>query len=73
MTAAGGSVSQWGEEQRQAARKGVWRWLLAALGLSAAARRADARAAACDAGAVGEQRTAHRTHARTQPTTRKPA
>jgi len=58
VTAAGGSVSQWGEEQRQAARKGVWRWLLAALGLSAAARRADARAAACDAGAVGEQRTA---------------
>jgi hypothetical protein len=51
-------VSQWGQQQRAAARKGLWRWLLAALGLSPAARRADARAAACDAGAIGEQRTA---------------
>ncbi|MGW8702871.1 nuclease-related domain-containing protein [Streptomyces eurythermus] len=55
---AGGSVSRWGEEQRQAARKGVWRRLLAYLGLNPAARRADARAAACDAGAEGERRTA---------------
>ena len=55
---AGGSVSQWGQEQRAAARKGLWRWLLAALGLSAAARAADARAVDCEAGAVGEQRTA---------------
>ncbi|MCF0086666.1 MULTISPECIES: nuclease-related domain-containing protein [unclassified Streptomyces] len=55
---AGGSVSRWGEQQRQAARKGLWRRVLAALGLNPAARRADARAAACAAGAVGEQRTA---------------
>ncbi|MFD8839798.1 nuclease-related domain-containing protein [Streptomyces griseofuscus] len=55
---AGGSAARWGEEQRRAARKGVWRWLLAALGLSPAARRADARAADCVAGSVGEQRTA---------------
>lgn len=47
MTAAGGSAARWGEEQRRAARKGVWRRLLAALGLSPAARRADARAADC--------------------------
>ncbi|MEU8469536.1 nuclease-related domain-containing protein [Streptomyces sp. NPDC029006] len=58
MSAAGGSAARWGEEQRRAARKGVWRWLLAALGLNPAARRADARAAQCDAGAIGEQRTA---------------
>lgn len=58
MNAAGGSAARWGEEQRAAVRRGVWRRLLAVLGLSAAARRADARAAACDAGAVGEQRTA---------------
>lgn len=58
MSAAGGSVSRWGREQRAAARRGPWRLLLAWLGLSRAARRADARAAACEAGAVGEQRTA---------------
>lgn len=58
MSAAGGSAAQWGQEQRKAARKGLRRRLLAALGLSPAARRADARAADCDAGAVGEQRTA---------------
>lgn len=58
MTAAGGSVSRWGREQRQAARRGPWRRVLAWLGLNPAARRADARAAHCDAGAVGEQRTA---------------
>lgn len=55
---AGGSVADWGREQRAAARKGVWRRVLAWLGLSVAARRADARAAACDAGAEGERRTA---------------
>ena len=58
MSAAGGSAARWGEEQRRAARKGLWRRLLAALDLSPAARAADARAADCDAGAVGEQRTA---------------
>ncbi|WP_158713901.1 nuclease-related domain-containing protein [Streptomyces seoulensis] len=51
-------MSRWGEEQRQAARRGVWRRFLAALGLSPAARRADAHAAACNAGAEGERRTA---------------
>ncbi|MFF8910593.1 nuclease-related domain-containing protein [Streptomyces olivaceoviridis] len=58
MSAAGGSATRWGEEQQAAARKGLWRKLLAILGLSPAARRADARAANCEAGAVGEQRTA---------------
>lgn len=58
MSAAGGSAARWGQEQRDAARRGLWRRLLAALGLSPAARRADARAADCNAGAVGEQRTA---------------
>lgn len=58
MTAAGGSAARWGQEQRATARKGLWRRLLAALGLSPAARRADARAAQCDAGAEGERRTA---------------
>ncbi|HEX5567258.1 MAG TPA: nuclease-related domain-containing protein, partial [Streptomyces sp.] len=50
--------ARWGREQRAAARRGVWRRVLAWLGWSPAVRRADARAAACDAGAVGEQRTA---------------
>ncbi|QLJ06800.1 NERD domain-containing protein (plasmid) [Streptomyces sp. NEAU-sy36] len=36
----------------------MWQRLLAALGLSPAARRADAKAAHCVAGSVGEQRTA---------------
>ncbi|MYW46362.1 nuclease-related domain-containing protein [Streptomyces sp. SID161] len=36
----------------------MWRWVLASLGLSPAARRADARAADCHAGSIGEQRTA---------------
>lgn len=58
MSAAGGSAARWGQEQRAAARKGLWRRLTAALGVNPAARRADARAADCDAGAVGEQRTA---------------
>lgn len=58
MSTAGGSADRWGEEQQAAARKGLWRWFLAALGLSPAARRADALAADCHAGAVGEQRTA---------------
>jgi hypothetical protein len=36
----------------------VWRRLLTLLGVSVHTRRADAKAAACDAGARGEQRTA---------------
>lgn len=55
---AGGSAARWGEEQRRAARRGPWRWLLAALGLSAAARRADALAARTALGAEWEQYTA---------------
>lgn len=55
---AGGSAARWGEQQRQAARNGLWRRVLAWAGLNPAARRADVRAAACAAGAVGEQRTA---------------
>lgn len=55
---AGGSVSQWGEERRRAARKGLWRGLLAWLGLSRAARRADALAARTRLGAEWERYTA---------------
>ncbi|MFB7738289.1 nuclease-related domain-containing protein [Streptomyces sp. NPDC056112] len=58
MSAAGGSVKRWGEQRRADARKGPWRRVLAWLGLSPAARRADAQAADCDAGAEGERRTA---------------
>jgi hypothetical protein len=55
---AGGSAARWGEEQREAARRGLWRWLLAAIGLSPAARRADALAARTRQGTLGEQWTA---------------
>lgn len=58
MTAAGGSAARWGQEQRAAARRGLWRRLLAALGLSPAARRADALAARTALGAEWEQHTA---------------
>ncbi|MFF9003600.1 nuclease-related domain-containing protein [Streptomyces achromogenes] len=58
MTGAGGSAARWGEEQRRAARKGLWRKLLAALGWSTAARRADALAARTRQGSLGEQWTA---------------
>ncbi|MFD7995456.1 nuclease-related domain-containing protein [Streptomyces mexicanus] len=43
---------------RADARRGLWRRVLAWLGLSATARRADAQAADCEAGAKGEQWTA---------------
>lgn len=59
MSAAGGSATRWGEERRRAARKGLWRRLLAALGLNPAARRADALAARTVHGTLGEQWTAN--------------
>jgi len=43
---------------RAYARRGVWRWLLARLGVTAHTRRADAQARAWDAGAKGEADTA---------------
>lgn len=55
---AGGSAARWGEEQRQAARRGVWRRVLAWLGLNPAARRADALAARAALGAEWEEYTA---------------
>lgn len=55
---AGGSAFWWGEEQSAAARRGLWRRLLAALGLNPAARRADALAARTRHGSLGEQWTA---------------
>ncbi|WP_086562020.1 nuclease-related domain-containing protein [Streptomyces africanus] len=55
---AGGSALRWGQERRRAARRGPWRWLLARLGLSASARRADALAARTALGAEWEQYTA---------------
>jgi hypothetical protein len=58
VSAAGGSVGRWGQELREDARRGPWRRLLTLLGVKAHTRRADAQAAACEAGAVGEARTA---------------
>lgn len=55
---AGGSAERWAAQLRADARRGLWRRSLAWLGLSATARRADAQAADCEAGAVGEARTA---------------
>ncbi|MGW4270814.1 nuclease-related domain-containing protein [Streptomyces seoulensis] len=55
---AGGSAERWAAQLRQDARRGLWRRLLAWLDLSPAVRRADAQAAACEAGAKGEQMTA---------------
>jgi len=58
VSAAGSSAERWGQELRAGARKGLWRRLLAVLGVTAHTRRADARADSCDAGAAGERRTA---------------
>lgn len=55
---AGGSAARWGQEQRAAARRGLWRRLLAWAGLNPAARRADALAARTALGAEWEQYTA---------------
>jgi len=58
VSTAGGSAARWGQELRAGARRGPWRRLLTVLGVRAHTRRADAQAASCDAGAVGEARTA---------------
>jgi hypothetical protein len=58
VSAAGGSAARWGAQLRADARRGPWRRLLTLLGVKAHTRRADAQAADCDAGAVGEARTA---------------
>lgn len=55
---AGGSAERWAAQLRADARRGLWRRILAWAGLSPSVRRVDAQATACDAGAVGEQRTA---------------
>jgi hypothetical protein len=55
---AGGSASRWGQEQQAAARKGLWRRVLAWLGWSPTVRRADALAARAALGAQWEQYTA---------------
>lgn len=58
MSAAGSSAEQWGRELRAHARRGVWRPLLSALGVTVHTRAADAQAAKRDAGAQGERMTA---------------
>lgn len=55
---AGRSAARWGLEQRAAARRGLWRRLLAWVGLNPAARRADALVARTTLGAAWEARTA---------------
>lgn len=55
---AGSSAERWATQLRADARRGLWRRLLAWLDLSPTARRADAQAADCEAGAEGERRTA---------------
>lgn len=57
MSAAGGSSAARAQALRAGARRGVWRRLLTAVGVTAHTRVADAQAAACDAGTVGEVRT----------------
>ena len=58
MSAAGGSADQWGKDLSAHARRGLWRPLLSALGVTVHTRAADAKAANCAAGAKGEQLTA---------------
>lgn len=58
MSAAGDSAARWGQQLRDDARRGPWLRLLSLLGVTAHTRVADAQAASCDAGALGEQRTA---------------
>jgi hypothetical protein len=58
VSAAGDSPLEWAARERQAARKGVRRRVLAWVGLNPAARRADALTARAAHGAVGEQQTA---------------
>lgn len=54
----GNSASREAAAIRARARRGVWRRMTAWLGVSPAARRADAQAALWDRGAAGEQATA---------------
>ncbi|MCI3279152.1 nuclease-related domain-containing protein [Streptomyces cylindrosporus] len=58
MTSYENSAMRWAEETRKAARRGLWRRLTAALGVSAQARRADALAARREHGGRGEAVTA---------------
>ena len=58
MTVFGNSAAREAAAIRARARRGVWRRVTAALGVSPAARRADARAALWDRGAEGEAATA---------------
>lgn len=57
MSAAGGSAAREAAAIRAHARRGVWRRVLAALGVTTHTRRADAQARAWDAGAHGEAAT----------------
>lgn len=52
------SAAREGAQIRADARKGLWRWLTAALGISRSARRADAAAARWEYGAAAEADTA---------------
>lgn len=58
MSRAGGSAEQWAKQLRAGARRGVWRKVASWLGVTAHTRAADAKAANCEAGVVGEKRTA---------------
>jgi hypothetical protein len=58
VTGAGDAPLEWAARERQAARKGPRRRVLAWVGLNPAARRADALTARVTHGAVGEQWTA---------------
>lgn len=58
MTGYGNSASREAAAIRARARRGVWRRVTAALGVSPAARRADAQAALWERGAAGETATA---------------
>lgn len=55
---AGGSAGRWAQELRAGARRGVWRRVASFLGITAHTRAADAQAANCEAGRVGERATA---------------
>ncbi|MBP5918736.1 NERD domain-containing protein [Streptomyces sp. LBUM 1486] len=57
MSVADNSAARKAAAIRAHARRGVWRWLLARLGVTAHTRRADAQARAWDAGAKGEADT----------------
>lgn len=58
MTVYDNSAARQAAAIRAHARRGVWRWLLARLGVTAHTRRADGQARAWEAGAKGEADTA---------------